>query len=124
MHEPLTPNAPQRRSHEGLEQAIDLALAAAPVIMIPADFAARTGLLAFGQASRRPAPILSAPRYARAAMVFCTVAVLVALLALMPAVLGRSSPFQVLVFTWLLCVEAVLLAAALGPWRVFGNSPR
>ncbi len=123
MSESLIPHShtAQRRNPERLTEAIDLALATPPAVHIPADFATRVAHLASAQQTPPSAVILPPPRYAHTAIVLCTITVLIALLTLIPGILARS-PSHALTFTWLLCAEAVLLAAAFGPWRSFWTS--
>lgn len=114
---PGTPASPHRDSHpEAFIGAIDLALSTPPAITIPAGFAARVATLAAVQLVRQDAVALPPPRYARAALLLSTITVLLVLLSHAPHLLSRN-PSQTLTFTWLLSAEAVLLAAALGPWR-------
>ena len=125
MPQPLNPlsHAARRRDPDPLTDAIDLALTSPPAIYIPADFAAHVAALAAAEAARQSAVVLPTPRYARAALLLSTVAVLLVLLSFTPSVLAHNFS-QVLAFTWLLCAEAVLLAAALGPWREPWTSSR
>lgn len=119
---PRTPASPHRDSPpEALTGAIDFALTTPPAIHIPASFAARIATLAAAQPAPLDAVALPPPRYARAALLLSTLTVLLVLLSRAPHLLSRN-PSQTLAFTWLLSAEAVLLAAALGPWRTLWTS--
>lgn len=124
MLDPLTPRTPTSPHPDPatLTNAIELALATSPLVEIPANFATRITALAVAQHSPQLTVGLPSPRYARAALLLCTLAILIPLLSLTPSLLARH-PSQTLTFTWLLCAEAVLLAAALGPWRALWTSP-
>lgn len=122
----MTPDPPThatRPNADPLTRRLEAELAATPPIAIPADFASRVASAALAEATlveatQRPMqqPVaLPRLRFARSATAMCTVGVLTALLANSPGLLTHSVSESAR-FLWLLSAEAVLLAAALGPW--------
>lgn len=127
----MTPDPPThatRPNADPLTRRLEAELAATPPIAIPADFASRVASAALAEAALAEATLVEATqrpmqqpvalprlRFARSATAMCTVGVLTALLANSPGLLTHSVSESAR-FLWLLSAEAVLLAAALGPW--------
>ncbi len=101
----------QDAADERLERRLEHALAAAPAIEIPEDFAARV-------AARLPpaAPALaSRNHYARKAMLGCGVVLFVVMFVLVARMHRGSSGSNLLEL--LFSAELVIIALVAGPWR-------
>ncbi len=99
-----------------LERRIDESLAQAPVLTIPADFAARVAALVPAQQE----VAIARPTFGRNTVLVCAAVLLIALLIVAPHATGKS------VFAtgieWILCAQLSLLglwfALSRSPWRL------